>query len=258
MLLVVATLSVRAQTAEDLKGLPPHVDQPPEVLPADCPAGLPVQASLITGSKSYVRLKQEIKTMEIGHHASQLLMSALSTRDNSSATVGAAWLHIAPQFASAENGYLCASFLAGRITTADAHDADPESVMIHTLISVFNRMALQTVMLRSQMQTVAEAAESGQDPMPVAVANRISSTLQDRKEAGDDFQNVINLSALMTVDTDDPTATKADTLNISYGERKDLLQQVTGLAESTPVDEFTRGAKQLKEFLATYQKCKPK
>lgn len=117
-------------------------------------------------------------------------------------------------------------------------------------------MALETIQLRVQMKAAAQEAQNGQQGMSVSMAEGISKILEDRKDVGTDLQNSILLTALITVDTSDKTATKTDTLSMSAIERADLLKDVTTLASSTPVDEFSRGAKVLQEFLSKHTKCR--
>jgi len=90
----------------------------------------------------------------------------------------------------------------------------------------------------------------------VAVADEMSKTLQERKEVGTDLQNATLMIALLTVDTSDKTATKTDTLSMTAAERADLLKQVTELASATSVDEFTRNAELLQEFLTGHTKSR--
>lgn len=92
--------------------------------------------------------------------------------------------------------------------------------------------------------------------MSVAMAEGLSKILEDRKDAGTDLQNAIVLTAFLTVDTSDKAAAKADTLSMSATERADLLKEVTTLASVTHVDEFSRGAKLLQEFLTKHTKCR--
>jgi len=238
-----------AQTQEELSVLPSGTYDAPAVAPAECPASLVVLSEQTSGSESYVRLKRLLTAMELGHDASALMMTAL--RIPSSDSVGGALLQINMQLSSAVNKYLCASFLTGKIKTGEADSSD--STAVSTFISVFNRMALETIQLRSQMKAMAQDTENGQQGMSVSVADGFSKTLQDRKEAGGDLQNAILLTALLTVDGSDKTATKTDTLSMSTAERADLLKQVTALGSATPVDEFTRNAVLLQEFLTKHK-----
>jgi hypothetical protein len=245
--LLFVALTVCAQTTEELSVVPSKVDEAPAVAPAECPASVVVVAEQTSGSESYVRLKRLLNAMEFGHDGSAQLLSALRA-PSSSNSVGAAWLHINMQLSSALNNYLCASFLTGKIKTGSS-----DELAIHTFISVFNRMALETIQLRAQMKAAAQEADNGQQGMSVSLADGVSKTLQERKEVGTDLQNAILLTALMTVDTSDKTATKTDTLSMTAKERTDLLKQVTTLASVTPVDEFSRGAKLLQEFLTNHK-----
>lgn len=249
--LVICAVSVCAQTADELSVLPSKLDEPPAVIPAECPASLAVASGQLSGSESYVRLTRILRTMELGHDASAQWMSSLSP---SSSDVGAALLHLNMQLSSALNNYLCASFLTGKMNTGEPGSS--EEIAVHTLTSVFNRMALETIQLRSQMKAAAQQSESGKQGLSVSTADELSKILQDRKDAGTDLQNVMMIVALMTVDTSDKTATKTDTVSMSAKERIDLLKRATALASATPVDEFTRGAKVLQELLTTHTKTK--
>ena len=250
--LLFAALTVCAQTAEELSVLPPKVDQAPAVAPAECPAWLVVVSEQTSGSASYVRLKRLLMAMELGHDASAQWMTALSP-SSSDDSVGGALLHLNMQLSSALNNYLCASFLAGKITTGGVGSS--EKTAIRTFISVFNRMALETIQLRAHMKAVAQESQNGQQGMSVSEAEGLSKILEDRKDAGTDLQDAILLTTFMTFDTSDKTAAKVDTLSMSAIERADLLKEVTTLASATPVDEFIRGAKLLQEFLTNHTKC---
>jgi hypothetical protein len=251
--LLVVALRVCAQTAEELSVLPSKPDEAPAVVPAECSASLLVDAEQTAGSESYVRLKRLLTAMEFGHDGSAQLLTALRA-PSSSNSVGAAWLHINMELSSALNKYLCASFLTSKIKTGEAGSND--EIAIHTFISVFNRLALETIQLRAQMKAAAQEADNGQQGMSVSMADAFSKTLQDRKDVGTDLQNAIVLTALITVDTSDKTATTTDTLSMTAKERADLLKQVTALASAAPVDEFSRGAKILQEFLTNHTKSK--
>ena len=250
--LLFGALTVFAQTAEELNVLPSKLDEAPAVAPAECPASLLVISEQTSGSESYVRLKRLLKVMELGHDASAETLASL--RAPSSDSVGGALLHVNMQLSSALNNYLCASFLTGKIKTGGVGSDDETA--IRAFISVFNRMALETIQLRVQMKAAAQEAQNGQQGMSVSMAEGISKILEDRKDVGTDLQNSILLTALITVDTSDKTATKTDTLSMSAIERADLLKEVTTLASSTPVDEFSRGAKVLQEFLSKHTKCR--
>jgi hypothetical protein len=243
-------VTVCAQTAEELSVLPSKADEAPAVAPAECPASLVIASVQSSGSESYVRMSRLLTAMELGHNASAQWLASL--RPSSSDSVGAALLHVNMQLSSALNNYLCASFLTGKMNTGEAGSS--EEIMVRTLTSVFNRMALETIQLRVQMKAAAQGAENGQQGLSVSTADELSKTLQDRKDAGTDLQNAIMLAAFMTVDTSDKTATKTDMVSMSAKERADLLKRVTALASAAPVDEFTRGAKLLQEFLTGHPK----
>ncbi|HEY0796482.1 MAG TPA: hypothetical protein VGD64_11935 [Acidisarcina sp.] len=252
-----ATLTLFGQTEEELSVLPAKVDEAPRVAPTECTAALVVETDAITGSASYVLLRKVIKVMKIGHRATEQQTASFSP--TSATTIGAQVLHSNLQMSTAVNGYLCASFLTGRIKNTDAGNKDVEATedtAIHTLITVFNRLAMEAVQLRSEMTSAAENAEKGQNAMSVSFADKLASILQDRKDVATDLDNVVSMTALLAVDISDQTAAKTDTLKMSSSERQDLLRQVTVLASSTRVDEFTRGAKRFQYFLSNHRKSK--
>ena len=164
--------------------------------------------------------------MELGHEASaQLMVSFKPTGDS----VHILFLHTNLQLSSAINNYLCASFLAGKIK-ADGDD----KIAIQTFISVFNRMALETIELSAQMKTAAQDAEDGKQGMSLSMADGVAKILQGRKEVGTDLQNVIVLIIYLTYDASDKTAKVVDTLSMSARERSDLLKRATALASRHP------------------------
>jgi hypothetical protein len=116
-------------------------------------------------------------------------------------------------------------------------------------------MALQSNQLRTQFRLGAETAEQGKEAMPVAVADKLSAILADRKDAGGDFESVMMLSALLTVDTTDKNATKTDKVSMTCTERAELVEQANTLAASPTVDEFTRGAKLMQTFFSGHTGC---
>jgi hypothetical protein len=214
-----------------------------------------LESDNINGSPSYVRLKKQFKSLELGHRASKELGSAFSARSGSS--VGDQLLQINMQMSSSLNGYLCASFLAGTIqVSATALEKEAEATANRTLITVFNRLALETIQIRAQMKIAAEETEKGKQGLSIPVADRISSILQDRKAVGTDLNDLVTLSAMLAVDASDPTAQKTDAVSMTCKEREDLMHQITILANATPVDEFTRAAKRYEEFLTNHRKCK--
>ena len=85
----------------------------------------------------------------------------------------------------------------------------------------------------------------------------MSSLEQDRKAVGSDLIDATTLSTMLTVYTDDLNAPKADTLKISCIERQALLADLASLTKATKVDEFTKNAGLLEDFLKMPYKCKP-
>src|SRR5664279_619463 len=131
--LLLITATVFSQTQEELSVLSPGVDQPPATLPAECSSALILESDNINGSPSYVRLKKQFKSLELGHRASKELGSAFSARSGSS--VGDQLLQINMQMSSSLNGYVCASFLAGTIqVSATALEKEAEATANRTLI----------------------------------------------------------------------------------------------------------------------------
>lgn len=240
-----------AQTKEELGVLPAAVDTPPATLPADCSAALVVASDQITGSESFVQIKRLLTTIELGHTASGQWLDALHVSSTDS-TVGASFLHTNIELSDAVNGYLCASFLSGKIERGKAGSSN--EMAVKTLISVYNLMALETIQFRAQLETVAQQSEKGStQPLSVSTADKITKILQARKDVGGDFQNALVVFALLAVDNSDPNAKTTEMLSMSEDERADLLKQATALSSATPVDEYTRGADLLKQFLADHK-----
>lgn len=227
-----SSFALFGQTQEELSILPPKVDEAPAVAPAECSAALIVETDGINGSPAYVFLKKQLKVMELGHRASEQLVTALRP-SSSENNVGAAFMYTSIQLSSATNEYFCASFLTGRIKVSDGENRKAQEVLVRTLITVFNRMALESIQLRSHMKAATKSAESGENGMSVALADKVSATLQDRKDVGTDFDNVITMSTMLSLDASDKNAAKVDFLNMSCTERSALLRQFSALAQST-------------------------
>ncbi|HEY5382770.1 MAG TPA: hypothetical protein VIJ65_10975 [Acidobacteriaceae bacterium] len=225
---------------------PAKLTEAPVALPAGCSAALVAGLHDAMGTPSYRWLHREIASLKLGHAASQELQTAVSRQG----TPGGGVLHevvpVMTGLADAQSTYLCASFVAGQETGGDASRRG----QVGSLVSVYNRMAVQTWRLENVLSSEA-AAKSGQD------AGRSASILQDRKQTGEDLVNAVTAEEKLLIDTDGPGGEKADWLRITCNERSRLLNELVTLTKGTAVDEFTVAGGLLQGFLGQPHKCIP-
>lgn len=228
--------------------------QPPASLPDGCSASLIANLGIVQGTDSYLFMRREIEALRLGHEASQELQAALK---GSSDTTGnsAIEMHQLVQLITgltdAQNTYLCGSFLLGALPAKD----DEHEVAKKMLISVLNRMALNTWMLDEQMQKIATDLQTSKANPTVETAEVISSLLENRKAAGTDLIDAAVMSGLLTIYTGDPNAKTTEYVAVSCSERDTLLGKLSPLSKEVAVDEFTRSAGLLFEFFQGH-KCR--
>ena len=189
--------------------------------------------------------------MKLGHTASQELQTAVSRQGTPGGSVLHEVVPVMTGLADAQSTYLCASFVAGQEIGGDASRRG----QIGSLVSVYNRMALQTWRLENVLSSEAAAsaaAKSGRQD-----AGRGASILQDRKETGEDLVNAVTAVETLLIDTDGPGGEKADWLRITCSERSRLLDELQTLTKGTGVDEFTVAGSLLEDFLQKPHKCIP-
>jgi hypothetical protein len=116
-------------------------------------------------------------------------------------------------------------------------------------------MALGTWQIKTQLQKAAEGSTATQGKGQVKFAEVLASILDDRKDAGGDLVNAITMSAMVTVVQSNPKIDKADAMDVTCGEHQALLDELQPLTTTSAVDEFTRAAALLEEFVKGH-KCR--
>jgi len=187
----------------------------------------------------------------LGHVASQQLRAAVTVSQQAQGSDMQQVTETLTGLTDAQNSYLCASFLLGAETGGDEN----RRLVRRTLISVFNRMALGTWQIKTQLQKAAEGSTATQGKGQVKFAEVLASILDDRKDAGGDLVNAITMSAMVTVVQSNPKIDKADAMDVTCGEHQALLDELQPLTTTSAVDEFTRAAALLEEFVKGH-KCR--
>jgi hypothetical protein len=230
---------------------PPRVDAPPSLLPSGCPAALIASAQMLSGSKAYLSMNRDIEALDLGHTASQQLREAVTTSQEGQVSFTQSLTSTLTGLTDAQNNYLCASFLLG----AEKGGDENRRLVRGTLITVYNRMALGTWQIKSELQKSAESHTATQGNDQVKFAEKLASILDDRKDAGGDLVNAITMSAMVVVYAGDPKVDKADTIDMTCSERQVLLDKLQPLSKATAVDEFTKAAT-LYEIFFNSHKCR--
>jgi hypothetical protein len=206
---------------------------------------------MLAGSKAYLYMNRDIEALELGHVASQQLRAAVTVSQQAQGSDMQQVTETLTGLTDAQNSYLCASFLLGAETGGDEN----RRLVRRTLISVFNRMALGTWQIKTQLQKAAEGSTATQGKGQVKFAEVLASILDDRKDAGGDLVNAITMSAMVTVVQSNPKIDKADAMDVTCGEHQALLDELQPLTTTSAVDEFTRAAALLEEFVKGH-KCR--
>jgi hypothetical protein len=196
-------------------------------------------------------MNRDIEALELGHEASQQLRAAVAVSQQAQGSDMQQVTETLTGLTDAQNSYLCASFLLGAETGGDEN----RRLVRRTLISVFNRMALGTWQIKTQLQKAAEGSTATQGKGQVKFAEVLASILDDRKDAGGDLVNAITMSAMVTVVQSNPKIDKADAMDVTCGEHQALLDELQPLTTTSAVDEFTRAAALLEEFVKGH-KCR--
>lgn len=247
----VCLLSPLCQSQKAPSDFPTKVDAPPPFLPAGCIAARITNAQTLVGSKAYIFMNRDIEALELGHTASQQLQEAVTISKGDQVSFMQALTSTLTGLTDAQNNYLCASFLLGAETGGDEN----RRIVRRTLITVYNRMALGTWQIKTELEKSAERPTASPHDDQVKFAKNLASILDDRKDAGTDLVNAITMSAMTAVYTGDPHATKTDIADVTCGERQALLDKLHPLATASAVDEFTRAAALLEEFFQKH-KCR--
>lgn len=237
---------------EEPNDFPANVYDPPASPPDGCSTVQIAQIDMLTGSEPYLFLHREIAAFKLGHTASQQILTALTEPANAHPTLFQGVVKVNTGLTDAKNTYLCASYILGRGTKGD----EEYQVTNRMMITVYNRMALQTRQFREKLKAMAGDDETSKSSQ-LKLAEVMTSLEQDRKVAGSDLVDATTMSAELTIYTGDPNAPKTDTLKISCIERQTLLADLASLTKATKVDEFTKNAGLLEDFLKMPYKCKP-
>lgn len=232
---------------------PANVYDPPASPPDGCSTVQIAQVDMLTGSEAYLFLRREVAAFKLGHTASQQILAALTEPANAHPTLFQEVVKVNTGLTDAKNTYLCASYILGRGTKGD----EEYQVTNRMMITVYNRMALQTRQFREKLKAIAADNDETPKSSQLKLAEVMSSLEQDRKAAGSDLVDATTMSAMLTIYTGDPNAPKADTLKISCIERQALLADLASLTKTTKVDEFTKNAGLLEDFFKMPYKCKP-
>jgi hypothetical protein len=247
-LMAVVWVSVSVCGQERPAGFPTKMTEAPSVLPVGCPAGLVEELREAAGTPDYRRLNGEIASMKLGHSASQKLQAALSQEGKAGGNLLRLVVPVMTALAEAQNIYLCASFLAGLDAVREKDRGEQDGL----LVSVNNRMALQTWQLQNVLSSEAAGAQTGK---ATSQAGRTAAIFQDRKEAGSDLVRVVAREETLLIDTAGAGGAQADWLRITCGERSRLLSALLPLAKSSSADEFTVAASLLQDFLQRPHRC---
>lgn len=250
VVVTVCLFSTLCQSQKAPADFPSKLDSPPPFLPAGCIAARILNAQALLGSKAYIFMNRDIEALELGHTASQQLEEAVTISKDDQNSFMLALTSTLTGLTDAQNNYLCASFLLGAEKGGDRN----RLFVRKTLISVYNRMALETRETKTQIKKMAEQPTAPQEQ--VKFAERMASILDDRKEAGGNLVDATTMSALLAVYLGDPHATKTDIVDITCSERQVLLDKLHPIASASAVDEFTRAAGLLEEFFQKH-KCRP-
>lgn len=248
-LLMMAGLCAYAQDVP--ADFPAKLTESPAALPAGCSAALVAGLRDAVGTPSYRRLHREIASLKLGHTASQEFATAISRQGTPDGSVLHEVVPVMTGLADAQSKYLCASFIAGQEMGGEASRQGP----IGSLVSVYNRMALQTWRLENVLSS--EAAVRGAAKQGRKDAGSGASILEDRKQTGADLVNAVTTEETLLIDTEGPGGANADWLRITCPERKGLLSELLPLAKSAGVDEFTVAGGLLEGFLEKPHKCTP-
>jgi hypothetical protein len=251
VLVIIGLFSPLCHSQKAPANFPPRVDGPPPLLPSGCPAAFVANAEMLSGSKAYLFMSRDIEALDLGHTASQQLREAVTTSQDAQVSFTQSLTSTLTGLTDTQNNYLCASFLLGSEKGGDEN----RRIIRRTLITVYNRMALGTWQIRSELQKAAESHTETQGNDQVKFAEKLASILDDRKEAGGDLVNAITMSAMVFVYAGDPKVDKADTVDMTCSERQILLDKLQPLAKATAVDEFTRAATLYETFFNSH-KCR--
>lgn len=252
IMVTVCLLSPLCRSQKAPAVFPPKVDAPPPFLPSGCIAARITNAQTLAGSKAYLYMNRDIEALELGHTASQQLSAALAASQRAQGSDMQQITETLTGLTDAQNSYLCASFLLGAETGGDEN----RRIVRRTLITVYNRMALGTWQIKTELEKSAERPAASPQDDQVKFAKNLASILDDRKDVGTDLVNAITMSAMTAVYTGDPHAAKTDIADVTCGERQALLDKLHPLATASAVDEFTRAAALLEEFFQKH-KCRP-
>lgn len=242
-----------SEGTEEPNDFPANVYDPPASPPDGCSTVQIGQIDMITGSEAYLFLIREVAAIKLGHTASQQILASFTEPGNAHPTLFQEVVRMTTGLTDAKNTYLCASYILGRGQKGD----EEHQTTRRMLITVYNRMALQTRQFREKLKAMAGDDDETSKSSQLKLAEVMSSLEQDRKAVGSDLVDATTLSIMLTVYSGDLNAPKADTLRISCIERQSLLADLESLTKATKVDEFTKTAGLLEDFLKMPYKCKP-
>ena len=251
VLVIISLFSPLCHSQKAPANFPPRVDAPPSLLPSGCLAARIANAQMLAGSKVYLHMNRDIEALELGHEASQQLRAAVAVSQQAQGSDMQQVTETLTGLTDAQNSYLCASFLLG----AEAGGDENRRLVRGTLISVYNRMALGTWQIKTQLQKAAEGSTATQGKGQVKFAEALAAILDDRKDAGGDLVNAITMSAMVTAVQSDPKIDKADAIDVTCSERQALLDELLPLTTASAVDEFTKAATLYKTFFNSH-KCR--
>ncbi len=162
-------------------------------------------------------------------------------------------MHMLSGLDDSENDYLCASSKIGQYKTTD----DDAPVVRSSLITVFNRMYLETTDLQDGLREEIEKVERGENVSSVQSTERRAAILADRKQADDDLMNAMEISAMLAMDWSRPQDAAVKYVDMDCTRYGLVLGQAVSLTREKGIDEFTKDSSLIVSALKS-KRCRAK
>ena len=236
-----APVCARVATAQSLS-------EPPATAPNGCSMMQVAMLKAQTGDNSYLLLKREVASLQQARLAAAQVIQASAEVRKANGLIEAL-----ASFDQGKEGFECASFVIGY---PDARlSGENQAMAQNVMVSVYNRLALQTREIRDFFVSLAKAEESANSVSQVGASEDIAAIMKRHNDATSDLVDALSFSFMQTVDTNEKAA-KADTLLITCNERADLLRDLAPLTLHPQSNEFDKYAGFLQTLLQKPYKCK--
>ncbi len=201
------------------------------------------------GTSSYLLLKREVASLRYARLAADQVIEATAAVKKANGLTEAL-----TSFDQSKELFECASFVMGH---PDDRLNDQNQAMARSLVvSVYNRLALQSEEVRDFFVSLAKAEEASRPVSQANASQEIAAIMKRHTDATSDLVDALSFTFLQTIDSHDKTAVKADTLLITCRERDDLLDDLAPLTVDTQRNEFSKYSAFLQSLLRKPYKCR--